>query len=87
MAGKIKRENLGNHLFEYQLSLIGKTSEDATNNKKWLEEWHLTETQYKDFESYAIKTIQRVLKCNKHRAKSTFSWFDLGFGLQVKNEK
>lgn len=87
MAGRIKRENLGNHLFEYQLSLIGKTPKDAENNQKWLEEWFLSEEQFKEFESYAIKTIQKVLKCNKHRAKSAFSWFDLGFGLQVKNEK
>lgn len=87
MAGKIKRENLGNHLFEYQLSLIGKTSEDAVNNKEWLEEWYLTEEQFKDFENYAIKTIQKVLKCNKQRAKSAFNWFDLGFGLKVKDGK
>lgn len=86
---KINRTNIADHLLEYQFNLIGKTLEEAKysekdGNDKWLENWTISQEKHDEFKTYAIALIKKVFKCNTNRAKSTFGWFDLGWGLKIK---
>jgi hypothetical protein len=77
--------NLADHLIEFQLNLIGKTTEDCKGDDKWYNTYTLTSNQHKMFEAYAVYLIRKVLKYNRKRAKLTFSIFDLTFGLRTLN--
>jgi len=81
---KITRNNLEEHLFEYQFSLIGKTIEDAQNDRNWKLKWSFKIDKYKQFHDYSIKTIMRVLKCNRKKAEKAFSLFDVRYGLNIE---
>lgn len=81
---KINRENITTHLIEYQLNMIGKTIEDATTTPEWFQEFSMTTEQYEEFKKYAIPLLKKVFKFNTNRAKSTFEWFNLKFGLTIK---
>jgi len=81
--GKINRLNVGEHLLEYQLNLIGKTKMDAIMDETWIVGWSLTPEQHAQFKSYAIPLLKKVFKCNTNKAKDTFEWFMMQFGLQV----
>ena len=78
----INRMNISDHLIEYQLNLIGieKLSDVEDYNKLTI-----TEKQYKLFRSYVIPLLKKVFKFNKNKAESTFGWFILQYGLNVKN--
>ena len=80
----INRKNIGNHLVEYQLNMIGKTSLDVKDDPFWFSNNSLTAKQHELFKSYAIPLIRKVFKCNKAKAEETFAWFDLGYGLTLK---
>jgi len=80
---KINRTNVGEHLMEKQFSIIGKTAEDALNEKNWRANWFMTEEQFKEFELYALKTLKKVFKYNTKKAKSTFVWFRIMFGVDI----
>lgn len=80
----VNRTNIGEHLIRYQLELVGKTWEEAQNDDMWFFNWTITEEQHTKFKGYAIPLIKKVFKCNKKRAESIFSWFDLEFGLRLK---
>lgn len=82
---KITRENIAEHLVEYELSLVGKTMEGVMNDREWYHNNTLTKEQVVEFKKYAIALIKKTLKCNKTKAESTFSWFWLQFGLREKN--
>lgn len=81
----VNRTNIAEHLIRYQLEMVGKTWEEAQLDDMWFFNWTMTEEQHKKFKGYAIPLIRKVFKCNKKRAEATFSWFDLEFGLRVKN--
>ena len=81
--GKINRLNVGEHLLEYQLNLIGKTKMDAIMDETWIVGWSLTPDQYTQFKAYAIPLLKKVFKCNTNKAKDTFEWFMMQFGLQI----
>ncbi len=82
----INRTNISTHLIEYQLNMVGKTMADAQKDDMWFFNWTLTEEQHEEFETYALALIKKVFKCNRAKAKQTFAWFDLEFGLRVKEE-
>lgn len=84
---KINRTNVGDHLVEYQLELVGKTIAEAYKTEKWYSVWTMTEEQHEQLKAYAIPLIKKVFKCNKKRAESIFGWFDLQFGLRIDNSK
>lgn len=88
---KISRLNIGKHLLEYQLNMLGKTVHEAKKTDRWYFKWTLTEEQYDYFKSYAIPLLKKTFKCNRKKARETFGWFNLQFGLKVlkteKNEK
>lgn len=81
---KINRTNISEHLIEYELQMIGKTMEEAKKDDMWFFNWTMTQEQHTKFKGYAILLIKKVFKCNKERAERTFTWFDLNFGLRIK---
>ena len=82
---KINRENIADHLLDYQLGMVGKSMQEAYMTKEWYSKWTMTQEQHDQFKAYAIPLLKKVFKCNKSRAESTFDWFDLEFGLRIKN--
>ena len=80
---RINRENIADHLVEYQLAFINKTLQEAIDNPNWLTEWSMDPEDHEKFREYAIALIKKVFKCNTNRAKSTFGWFNFQFGLKI----
>jgi hypothetical protein len=42
-------------------------------------------TQHELFKAYAIPLLKKIFKFNKTKAETTFAWFDLQFGLRIKD--
>jgi hypothetical protein len=82
---KINRETISEHLIDYQLDMIGKSIQEAHMTKEWYNKWTMTQEQHDKFKAYALPLLKKVFKCNKSRAESTFDFFDLQFGLRIKN--
>lgn len=82
---KIDRTNITDHLIEYQLNMIGKTIPDAQKLDDWYHQFTLTQKQHDLFKGYAIPLLKKVFKCSKTKAEQTFEWFNLNFGLRIKN--
>ena len=82
---KINRLNIAEHLVDYQLNMIGKSMQEAHMTKEWYNKWTLTDEQYIEFEKYAIHLLKKVFKFNTNKAKETFQWFNLQFGLRIKD--
>jgi len=85
METKINRENISRHLIEYQLAMVGKSMMDTLDDDKWYFNITMTTEQFTEFKKYSIKLIKKIFKCNTSRALSTFDWFNLAFGLRIKN--
>ncbi len=83
---KVNRETITDHLIEYQLIMIGKTLKEAEENPNWFLELTVTKEQHEEFKKYAIPLLKKVFKFNTNRAKNTFEWFNLGFGLRIKED-
>ena len=81
---KVTRINISEHLVEYQLNLIGRTSKQALANSNWYNEWTITENQVKLLKSYALPLLKKVFKINKGKAEDIFLWFLLQYGLKLK---
>jgi hypothetical protein len=82
---KINRENIADHLVDYQLGMIGKSTQEAYMTREWYSKWTMTQKQHDEFKAYAIPLMKKVFKINKSRAEANFQWFDLEFGLRIKN--
>lgn len=80
---KITRMNISEHLLEYQLNLINKTTFDALRNEGWVYEWTITIEQYNHLKQYAIPLFKKVFKFNKAKAEDTFNFFYSQFGLRT----
>lgn len=87
MSSKVNRTNIGDHLVDYQLTMVGKTMAEAYKNENWYHEWTMTDEQHEQLQTYAIPLIKKIFKCNKRKAESIFGWFDLQFGLRIDNTK
>jgi hypothetical protein len=85
-APKITRDNITKHLVEYQLKMVGKTLLDTLDDDNWYFNITMTQTEYEEFRKYAIKLIRKTFRCNRLRGESTFDWFNLQFGLRIKNK-
>jgi len=82
---KIDRTNVAKYLLEYQLNMIGKTYYEAKHTEEWFKKWTMTEEQFNYFKSYSIPLLKKTFKCNKTKAEMTFEWFNLQFGLKIKD--
>ena len=85
MKAKINRANITKHLIEYQLDMVGKRLVDTLDDDLWYFNWTMNQEQHEEFKRYAIPLLKKIFKFNKGRAESTFGWFDLQFGLRIKN--
>ena len=85
METKITRENITRHLIEYQLAMVGKSMMDTLDDDKWYFNITMTTEQFEEFKKYSIKLIKKIFKCNTTKALRTFDWFNLEFGLRIKN--
>lgn len=65
--------------------MIGKTMEDVKSDEEWYTNNTFTQEQHDQFKAYAIPLLKKIFKFNKAKAESTFSWFDLQFGLKINN--
>ena len=81
---KINRENISEHLLDYQLDMIGKSMQEAHMTREWYNKWTMTQEQHDQFKTYALPLLKKVFKCSKSKAESTFDFFDLQFGLRIK---
>ena len=82
---RINRENIAEHLVDYQLEMVGKSMQEAYMTREWYSKWTMTTEQHEAFKAYAIPLLKKVFKCRNERAESTFQWFDLQFGLRIKD--
>jgi len=82
---KLTRHTLADHLIEYQLAMVGKTLDQATAEPKWYSEWTMTSRQHDEFKAYAVPLISKAYRCSKTASAQTFSWFDLQYGLRIKD--
>lgn len=79
----IKREQMAEHLIEYQLDMVGRTMEDAKADPMWYYNITMTQAQFLEFRKYALFQIKKTYKCNKRKAEETFDFFNLQFGLRI----
>ena len=82
---KINRENIADHLLDYQLGMIDKSTQEAHMTREWYSKWTMTQEQHDKFKAYAVPLMKKVFKINKARAEANFQWFDLEFGLRIKD--
>lgn len=85
MKAKVNRENITRHLIEYQLGMVGKTMLDTLDDDKWYFNITMTQEQHEEFKRYAIPLLKKIFKFNKTKADATFNWFNLAYGLRIKN--
>jgi len=85
MEKKINRENITRHLIEKELEMVGKTMMDTLDDDNWYFNNTMTLVQYEEFKKYSVTLIKKIFKCNSKRASDTFEWFNLAFGLRIKN--
>lgn len=83
--GKINRFNIAEHLVNVQLKIVNKTMFEAMQNPDWFHEWTMTTEQYEKLKAYAIPLLKKVFKFNTNKAKSTFDFFILQYGLKIKD--
>jgi hypothetical protein len=83
---KITRDNITKHLVEYQLKMVGKTLLDTLDDDNWYFNITMTQAEFDEFRKYAVKLIRKTFRCNRLRGESTFDWFNLQFGLRIKNK-
>lgn len=83
--GKINRLNIQEHLINVQLKMVNKTMFEAMQNPDWFHEWTMTTAQYEEFEKYAIPLLKKIFKFNTNKAKETFGWFILQYGLRIQD--
>ena len=82
---EINRGNIMRHLIEKQLDMIGKRLVDTLDDDKWYFNWTMTSDQRIEFNKYAIKTMKKVFKFNTSKEKENLGWFNLQFGLRIKD--
>ncbi len=83
--GKINRFNIAEHLVDVQLKMVNRTMFEAMQNPDWFHEWTMTTEQYEKLKVYAIPLLKKVFKFNTNKAKSTFDFFMLQYGLKIKD--
>lgn len=84
---KINRTNIGRHLLEYQLNMIGKTTADTKIEPNWFNEWTISQEEFEFFRRHAIHLLKKTFRVNTKKTISTFEWFNLQFGLKLKKDE
>lgn len=79
----INRENVSEHLLEYQFNMLGKTMANTIVETEWKENWKLTKKQKEMFKSYALGVLKKVFRFNGTKARETYEFFDKNFSLST----
>ena len=82
----INRINVSEHLLEFQFNILGKTMADKIHETEWKTEWKLNLRQKKLFKSYAMAVLKKVFRFNTSKARETYDFFDINFGLPLTDE-
>jgi hypothetical protein len=78
----INRNNILQHLWEYEFWLAGKKLVDLLDTTNYKFDFTITWEQYYSFREYAIQLIKKVLRCNRTKAEMAFDKFYEEFGLR-----
>lgn len=81
---KITRSNIGEHLFDYQLSMVGKTRMNTLDDDRWRFNITMTREQHIQFKKYAVSLMMKTFRIPKPKATKNFEWFNGMFGLRLK---
>ena len=81
----INRMNIGQHLLDKELQMIGKTREDLINDDRWRFNFTISYDQLNEFKKYSLYSLQKVFKFNKKKAEDCFDWWWKIFGVRIKN--
>ena len=82
---KIKRETVGEHLFDKQLEIIGATRLTIIDDDLWRSHYPIKREEYSAFRDYAIKLMMKTFRCNKNKAIANFNWYWEQFGVKIKS--
>lgn len=82
---KVKRENIGEHLFDFELKMIGKTRMDIVDQDRWFFNFTMTRGQYIEFRKYAVSLMMKTFRCTKPKALNIFEWYWSCFGVRIKD--
>ena len=85
LATKVTRENISSYLFNYELSLIGKSKMDVLDDDQWRFNLTLSSEQYEQLKKHGIGLIRKIFKCKKQAAIDVFDFYYNTFGLRIKN--
>jgi hypothetical protein len=80
---KVKRENIGEFLFQKELEIIGATRLMIVDSDNWRAKFPMSRNQYSEFRDYAIKLMMKTFRCNKNKASETFNWYWMQFGVKI----
>lgn len=80
--GRIKRDNLYQHLIEKQFNIVEKVTLDAFI-EDW-REWSISKKQSEEFKKYFISLVKKTLKCSKPKALLAYNRFIVTHGLKIK---
>lgn len=80
----IKKEELITEMLNKQLSYVGKTIEDVKGEEEWYSNYAITEEQFQEWKSFCMDILKKKFKYPVKRAELEFSFFNLNYGLRVK---
>ena len=81
---KVKREAIGEFLFDKQLKIIGATRLSIVDFDQWRSKFPIKREEYSAFRDYAIKLMMKTFRCNKNKAIDTFNWYWMQFGVKIR---
>jgi len=79
----INKNNLTEHLIEYQLQMVGLTTQMIKDDPNWFNNNTITLEQLKEFKSYALTMIKVVYRTNSYVNNKLYGWFILKYGLKL----
>ena len=82
---EITKHNIAEHLLQKQLDYVGKTLADVKDDPKWYLNNTMTQKQDNEWKEYCIDEIKRVYNFTWQQASVEFEWFNLGYGLSIKD--
>jgi hypothetical protein len=86
MLKTINRNNIVQHLLEYELWLSGHKLVNLIDTTNYRADFTIDWEQYNSFRGYAVPLLKKVFRCNRKKAEAAFIWFWKNFGVRIKNE-
>jgi hypothetical protein len=82
----INRENILQHLLEYELWLSGHKLVNMIETPNYRFDFTVTREQRESFTWYAILLLKKIFHFNKKKAISTFEWYLKNVSLRIKED-